>query len=284
VTNPLRQRLAHLRWQCAHATREATADARALGVAPAATLALGQVLGGTSQARPPLWSLRPRGFRHPFHYRPGTSDRLVVRQVLGRREYDCVAHETGVRTIFDLGGNIGAASYFLLHAYPDAQVVFVEPDGDNLRVARRNLAPWAGQVAFVQAGVWDASVGLTVDRGGYRDGEAWSIQVRPTRPGETADLRGVTVNDLLRDCGAATIDLVKMDIEAAEAVVFRGDTAWLAATRTLAVELHDADCVAAFDAALTGYDFVRSVADELTVLTGITRRTPPGERRVSARC
>ena len=268
----MRRRLAHWRWTLAHLRWLNATHARDLGAAPAAMLALSWLVGGTPQARPPLWRLRLPAYRHPFYYREGTSDKNVVRSVLGRREYDCVAHEAGVRTIFDLGGNIGAASFFLLHAYPDARVVFVEPDADNLRVARRNLAPWAGQVTFVQAGVWDASVDLTVDRGGYRDGAAWSFQVRPTRPGEVPDLRGVTVNDLLRDCGAATIDLVKMDIEAAEAVVFRGDTAWLGATRTLAVELHDPDCVAAFDEALRGYDADRSASDELTVLKGVRRR------------
>ena len=266
----MRRRLAHLRWTLAHLRWQAATYARELGVGPAATLALSGLIGGTPQPRPPLWPLHLRGYRHPFYYREGTSDKEVVRQVLGRREYDCVSGEPAVRTIFDLGGNIGAASFHLLHAYPRATVVFVEPDADNLRVARRNLAPWAGQVTFVRAGVWDASVDLTVDRG-YRDGAEWSIQVRPTRPGEAADLRGVTVNDLLRDCGAGTIDLVKMDIEAAEAVVFRGDTSWLAATRTLAVELHDADCVAALDHALTDYAADRSTSGELTVLKHIRR-------------
>ena len=221
----MRHRLAALRWTLADALREAREHARELGAPAAATLAVSRLVGRTPQARPPLWPLRLPGYRHPVHYREGTSDALVLRQVLGGREYDCVSGEPAVRTIFDLGGNLGAASFHLLHAYPRATVVFVEPDADNLRVARRNLAPWAGQVTFVQAGVWDASVDLTVDRG-YRDGAEWSIQVRPTRPGEAADLRGVTVNDLLRDCGAGTIDLVKMDIEAAEATVFRGDTAW----------------------------------------------------------
>lgn len=268
----MRRRLAALRWHLEQAAGEAAADARELGGGPAATLALSGLIGGTAQAKPPLWPLHLRGYRHPFYYRAGTSDAQVVRQVLGRREHECVAHETGVRTVFDLGGNVGAASFFLLHTYPDARVTFVEPDAENLRVARRNLAPWAGQVTFVQAGVWDASVDLKVDRGHYRDGAAWSIQVRPTRPGEAADLRGVTVNDLLRDCGADGVDLVKMDIEAAEATVFRGDVSWLARTRTLAVELHDPDCVAALDSALAGYDAERTTSGELTVLKNIRRK------------
>lgn len=267
----MRHRLAALRWTLADTLREARAHARELGAPAAATLAVSRLVGRTPQARPPLWPLRLPGYRHPVHYREGTSDVLVLRQVLGGREYDCVSGEPAVRTIFDLGGNVGAASFHLLHAYPRATVVFVEPDADNLRVARRNLAPWAGQVTFVQAGVWDASVDLTVDRGGYRDGGEWAFQVRPTRPGETADLRGVTVADLLQLSGAATIDLLKMDIEAAEATVFRGDTAWLARTRTLAVELHGPACEAALAHALTGYAADRSTSGELTVLKNIRR-------------
>lgn len=265
----MRQRLAALRWAAADTLREARLHARELGVAPAATLALSRVVGGTRQPRPPLWPLRLPGYRHPFYYREGTSDARVARNVLGRREYDCVAFLPGVETIFDLGGNVGAASFHLLHAYPRARIVFVEPDADNLRVARKNLAPWAGQVTFVPAGVWDETTDLVLDRGHYRDGGDWSFQVRPAHPGEVADLRGITVNDLLALSGFDRIDLVKMDIEAAEATVFRGNIAWLADTGAMAVELHGPTCESALAHALNGYEFDRAVAGELTVLTNL---------------
>ncbi len=265
----MRQRLAALRWTAGDTLRQARAHARELGAAPAATLALSRLVGRTPQRHPPLWPLPLPDYRYPFLYREGTSDALVARNVLGRREYDCVSSLPHVETIFDLGGNVGAASFHLLHAYPNARVLFVEPDAGNLRVARKNLEPWAGQVTFVHAGVWDATTDLVVDRGGYRDGGEWSFQVRPARPGETADLRGVTVNDLLDLSGFDTIDLLKMDIEAAEAPVFRGDLAWLDRTRNAAIELHGPDCEAALAHALTGYASERAHSGELTVLTDI---------------
>lgn len=270
----MRDRLVSLRRTLGDWLREGRIHRRDFGAASAATLALSRLLGRgrPPQARPPLWPLRPPGFAHPAYYREGTSDSLVLRQVLGRREYACVGDLDNVETVFDLGGNVGATSLYLLHRYPRARVIFVEPDAGNLRVARRTLAPWAGQVTFVQAGVWDDSVGLRVERGSYRDGREWSIQVRPVRPGEAPDLLGVTVNDLVALCGVTRIDVLKMDIEAAEATVLRGDVSWLKITRAMAVELHGPDCAAALDAALAGYDCERSESGELTVVRDIRPR------------
>lgn len=208
------------------------------------------------------------GFRFPVYHRPGTSDVLVLRQVLGQHEYACVGSESNVRTILDLGGNIGAAAYFLLQRYPKVRLVFVEPDTGNMAVARRTLAPFRHRVAFVPSGIWDASVPLTIDRSGYRDGGEWAYRVRPTRPGEVADLVGVTIDDLLMQRGWAKVDLVKMDIEGAEAVVFRGTTAamWLPNVGTLAVELHGPDCEAALTSAYETIPHTRSLQRETTVV------------------
>jgi FkbM family methyltransferase len=260
----LRSRLSALRWQLADTWREAKMHAREfVSWKVARRLAYSRWMSRGDSAK--LWPLNLPGFAHPIYYRQGTSDVLVLRQVLAGREYDCVAHEPGVTTLFDLGGNIGAATFFLLHYYPEARVVFVEPDSGNLRVAQATLAPWAGQVTFVQAGVWDQSVGLNVERGQYRDGGEWAFQVRPVRPDETADLQGVTINDLLTQSGFDRIDLMKIDIEAAEETVFQGDTSFLARTKTLAIELHGPSCEAAVEAAVGAYPHMKTVVGETAI-------------------
>jgi len=43
------------------------------------------------------------------------------------------------RTIIDLGANIGLATLYLAHAYPDARIVSVEPEESNHAILQTNL-------------------------------------------------------------------------------------------------------------------------------------------------
>lgn len=205
------------------------------------------------------------GFPHPIHYRPRSSDPDVIRQVFGLREYRCAIGLLGVEYILDCGANIGLTSLYLLHHYPAARAVVVEPDAGNMAVCRKNLAPFGDRVTFVQAGVWSASVPLVVDRGGYRDGREWSIQVRPARAGESPDLTARTVPELLAAGGFPRADIVKMDIEAAEAEVFTGPTDWVNSVRTLVIELHGPECERAVAKALSGRLACVGICGELTI-------------------
>jgi FkbM family methyltransferase len=219
--------------------------------------------------------LRLPGYRYPLHYRPSVSDPLVIDQVLVRKEYAAVAMLPGIEFIIDCGANIGCATFYLLHHYSRARVVVVEPDPGNMAICRRNLAPFRDRVMFVEAGIWSAAGPLVVDRGSYRDGAAWSFQVRPTRPGEKPDVNAVTIPDLMKLAGFPRIDLLKMDIEGAEEEVFDSAAgAWLGKTRNLVVELHGSACERAVETALTPFSFDRTVAGELTFFGNITEVQP----------
>lgn len=212
-----------------------------------------------------LRTIRLRGYDLPFHYRLNSSDAGVIQQVFGDQDYGCVAQLPGVRTIIDCGGNIGATSFYLLHRYPDARVVVVEPDSANMALCRKNLAPFADRVTFVQAGVWSTTTPMIVERGTYRDGKEWSIQVRPARTGEKADFEAVTIPDLMVKAGFDSVDLLKVDIEAAEKEVFSNAAGWINRIGSLVIELHGPDCEAAVQSAVTGRPAQVSTSGELTL-------------------
>src|SRR6185312_14795995 len=84
--------------------------------------------------------------RRSFHYRFGTSDESVIRQVLVQRDYDvsnlsraadvcaayiCILKIGQLPLIIDAGANIGASTLYLADAWPEARVIAIEPDGDN---------------------------------------------------------------------------------------------------------------------------------------------------------
>jgi predicted O-methyltransferase YrrM len=80
---------------------------------------------------------------------------MVLRQVFGRNEYaigdrqleeriwtrysDIVkARQTAV--VVDAGANIGLASLWFANQYPKAKIVCIEPDPENFRILKENLA------------------------------------------------------------------------------------------------------------------------------------------------
>jgi FkbM family methyltransferase len=216
----------------------------------------------------PDWirELKLKAYRHPIYYRVGTSDIEVIRQVLLRREYDCVAREHDVSLIIDCGANIGCTSFFLLHCYPQAQVVVVEPDPGNFAMCRRNLEPFGDRAILINSGVWPTATPLRVARGCYGDGRAWSFQVRPSAAGEPYDLIGTTVLGLIERSKYHQIDILKIDIECGEIHLFSKNThEWLPRTRCLAVELHGPDCERVFFEAVGPYDATFEKSGELTV-------------------
>lgn len=272
-----RTALAHRMWHLRARLDRCRADAAVIGWPATIRLILADRTNPSRPTRP----IRLPGYDHPVHIRAGSSDALVARQVFARREYACTDDQPDVRYILDCGANIGCTARYFLRRFPAARVVTVEPDSGNMTLCRKNLAPFGDRVLFVQAGVWSRAVPMTLDRGEFRDGREWSFQARPADPGEPVEFDAVTIPDLIRRSGFPRIDILKMDIEAAEEEVFRTGTAeWLPLVRTLVIELHGPACERAVFEALDGMDFTTARSGELTVI----RLTPQLVEQGSGRC
>lgn len=224
-----------------------------------------------ARRHPRLCRVRLRGYTQPLSFRMRSSDKDVIWQVFGRREYEVVANEKDIHLIVDCGANIGCSSFYFLHRYPDAHVIAVEPDPGNFRLCQLNLAPFGDRVTLINSGVWSQRVPLRVERGCFRDGREWSFQVRPVNGDGAAEFMATTIDELIVRSGRGTIDLLKIDIEGAEQHLFgNGAAEWLERTRTLAIELHGPECQLAFDKALEGSRFRRACSGELTLCWNLT--------------
>jgi FkbM family methyltransferase len=217
---------------------------------------------------PATLTIKPEGYRFPLTLRRGDTDNIVVRQMLALEQYKTVSNLAGVRLIIDCGANIGASAYYLLHRYPDARLVAIEPDPENVALCRRNLHPFGDRALVLHAAVWSECRPLRIAPASKQRG-AWARSVEPASA-QDADVDGLTIPEILiRTRSSAPIDLLKMDVEGAEIEIFRDRPAWLAVTRHVAIELHDRTARAVFDRALDGYHYDRLEAGELTVVTDL---------------
>lgn len=213
------------------------------------------------------------GVVQQLFFRNDSSDRFVIHEVFYRRGYALVESLRDVSLIVDCGAYIGATTVFLCDRFPQARVVAIEPDADNFAVLRTNTAPFSDRVTLVRAALWPEDGALVIERGSFRDGLDWSYQVRRPQRGEPAEVEAVSPATLLARLGEPTVDLLKIDIERAELELFgAGEVDWMDSVRNLVIELHDDECVEAFQRAMRPFAYETVSAGELLLCAGIRRR------------
>ncbi|WP_100217817.1 FkbM family methyltransferase [Sulfobacillus thermosulfidooxidans] len=179
------------------------------------------------------------------------SDISVLREVFLDRSYEFPypinRHDP---TIVDLGANIGLASAFLQAKYPYATIICVEPLNENVGMIRLNcelgkftwkIEPSAvsdaiGAVKFFASEWWGSGsivprVGLSRQSSPNRYEHAWKLPIR--------SVNTITMAELIRKYSLEFIDILKIDIEGAEADLILNATGWIEKVGSIAIEIHD---------------------------------------------
>lgn len=182
-----------------------------------------------------------------IHYRPDQSDLNAFRQVFGGREYDISRFpqwggvqdrykallEGGMRpVILDAGGNVGAASIWFSRTFPQAEIVCVEPDPENARIARLNTGD-IDRIHVVEAAIGALPGHVTVRQ--HVSGDAWAASTVRSEAGAPV----VTVSDCVATVERGALLIAKIDIEGFEADLFSANTDWIDEAAVIFVELHD---------------------------------------------
>ncbi|MFN4242608.1 MAG: FkbM family methyltransferase [Tepidisphaerales bacterium] len=201
-------------------------------------------------------------------------------EVFTEGEYvDVLEHVKNALIVVDLGSNVGYSTMVWRAAWPACTIVAVEPDEENLHLARTNLESTTREVGrgtnvYRNAAVSSKAGRLLLDRsggawmyrlvssgGGSGGGRAAPRGAQPDQL-EPVEVEVITVDHLLSTLPEGTaIDLLKCDIEGAEVELF-GDTAalrrWLPRVRHLVVETHQPYTLPALEADLdrTGVPWV----------------------------
>ncbi len=220
-------------------------------------------LGGGLQAarlhcRTSLVRVRLPGLAHPLWARPNTSDVATFEEVFVAREYDLPFADFRPQHVLDLGANIGFASVYFAARWPQARILALEPSRKNLALLTLNTRPWR-RITALQGAVWTHPTRLQIANPGAAPN---AYRMTETAESLSDAVAAYTVDQLIAHHGCEQIDLVKMDVEGAEAEILRHGARWLDRIRVLMIELHDRlvpGCAAALCRALEGRRFHQEI-------------------------
>ena len=220
---------------------------------------------------------RAPGDPDPIALRLGTSDFHVLKEVYITGEYafalPCLlAVRPEIRTVLDLGANIGLTVRLWGRLFPGCTIVAVEPDAENLELCLANAKPVDATVRGIRSFAGASSRVASLDRSlgawAYRMADAIGEDATPVRT--VPEIMGIA------GLGDATIDLLKCDIEGTEAELFRGGPAWIARVGAILAEVHGgytAEALAA-DVRAAGGTWSMTVSGASVLLVRQTRSTP----------
>jgi FkbM family methyltransferase len=184
-----------------------------------------------------VYRLRESGLRVAIRH--GTGDVVTLGEVFHEHDYrppPVVSEALGqVRSIVDLGANVGLFGVFAAGCWPEAEILAFEPDPDNVTVheraisenglrARWSLVPAAAGTSDGQATFAVGQIALSHVVDGEPDGPTCEVPVRDVLP------------------RLARADLLKMDIEGGEWAILGDPRFREAPPRVLVIEYHPRMC------------------------------------------
>ena len=198
------------------------------------------------------------GFEHSLWARAGTSDVETFEEVFLTRQYDLPFAGFEPTHILDLGANVGYASVYFASRWPQARILAVEPATGNIDLLARNTRAW-NRITCLQAAVWSRPAWVQVAN--PKD-EPNAYRMSESLDSDKENIPAYTIAQLIARLGCERLDLLKMDVEGAEAEIFQNGTEWLDRIKVLIVELHDRivpGCAQALYSALQGRRFQQEI-------------------------
>lgn len=197
-----------------------------------------------------LVTVRGPGIRFPFRIRVPSTDEPTYEEVFNRPDYRFDALRAPA-VIVDAGANVGLTSILFANRFPGARILAIEPERGNYELLERNVEPYRN-VTPIRAALWseNGTVSL-VDPGNG----SWGFMTEAGADGER--VKACTLDAVMREHGVERVDVLKVDIEGAEAEVFADPSAWIDRVDSIVIELHDRfkeGCGRAFRAASAGFD------------------------------
>lgn len=187
----------------------------------------------------------------PIYLREMVSDHATFWQCMVKRQYDfhrfaqsnrvLSAYRDAVQQgipplIIDGGGNIGLAARYFADRFSEARIFTIEPESDNFGLLKKNIAPFSDRITALQGALWNESGALRIVN---PDAGSAAFRVGAAGSQVTESIRAYTIEEV---CTLAKVEvplIVKLDIEGAQAKVFKNNFDWVERTHLIMLELDD---------------------------------------------
>lgn len=159
-----------------------------------------------------------------LYFRPGSSDPWAIYDHLmkprWKDEYapprEFAMPRDDVRTVLDIGANIGITALYFSLLYPNARIYAFEPSPDNFTVLQKNAANCSRIRVFnFGLGSENASLELYASDNPLNFG-GYSLHATGSDTSRKTSIAVRAVADVLRELDLDRIDVVKVDTEGAE--------------------------------------------------------------------
>jgi FkbM family methyltransferase len=171
----------------------------------------------------------------PFRVFKNAVSPKIAAEILSGKTYPHVYFVSGVRTVVDIGANIGASAVFFAMLYPQARVFAFEPARVPYSLLAQNVAPLSNVTAFPY-GLYSHDKTVPLYAGLTDCVESSLSQNRRTGLPETIELR--SAEHVMKDRGVESIDILKIDTEGCEPHILRSLQRYLPDVKLLYVEYH----------------------------------------------
>lgn len=204
-------------------------------------------------------------WRHrPVHLRKKTTDLFVFKQIFAYDQYGGkrLKELDNVKTIIDLGANIGLSPLYFKMQYPNARIIALEPEKKNYDLLVKNVSGLT-DVHCLNNAIWNVNTNLGIYNIGLGE---YGFVVNEQNESKVGNVRAVTMDEIIERFQIKTIDVLKIDIEGSEKELFSGNCeSWLPKVRSIVIELHDwfrPGCAASFFRAISMYDYTMNFKGE----------------------
>jgi len=160
----------------------------------------------------------------------------VANDIFAGVTYPNVPFVAGVKTIFDIGANVGAASVYFAMGYPGAEVCAFEPGSAPLSLLQQNVAPLRN-VSVFPFGLYSREKTLSLFQGNHDSVES-SVCATTRTACQGEQVRLVCASQFLREHSIESVDILKIDTEGCEVPILRSLSKYLPEVKVLYVEYH----------------------------------------------
>lgn len=184
--------------------------------------------------------LRSKKIYLPFlgrtiYFRKKTKDKQTFKEIFNQNIYD-VKLPIIPNLIVDAGSNTGFASLFFKLKYPEAEIISLEIETDNVKMIRKNLKNFKG-IEIIQKGLFNKKAFFRIEDPYHATN---SFVIKEVTQNENYHIESITIDEILTSTKAETIDLLKIDIEGTEKELFEKNYEnWLPRVKIIMIETHD---------------------------------------------